>query len=365
MKKIKLTSVILSLIFVMSGCGALKKDQPKDTSSATSDTAPATEAVTSASDTEDTASQVIETVDDDDDEDYFQYRMLVTSPMFEQVMGEDMTQAYKNFIAAIENGEDHFECSDENTFYWMMGQYAYNCNPVVADFTQAVEFKDGTGYFQYTIPEEEFREKEKEFEELVTDILNEALEPEYSDIECALALYSYIAMNYEYDYDKYNEPVITGVTPYRFLTGGKGICQEIGIAYAFLLMQLDIDAAGVGGNNNETGHEWTIIRINGKCYNIDATWALGSSDLSYFMMTDAQREFEGGFIPEKSRKVNNYPYEMDPDYVSPYVCNDESFEEIWGTYFDHLDAESDLLYYRAWDDITGWYTGTFDLSGFD
>ena len=99
MKKIKISSVILSLIFVLSGCGALKKDQPKDTSSATSDTAPATEAVTSASDTEDTASQVIETVNDDDDEDYFQYRMLVTSPMFEEVMGEDMTQAYKNFIA--------------------------------------------------------------------------------------------------------------------------------------------------------------------------------------------------------------------------------------------------------------------------
>lgn len=92
-----------------------------------------------------------------------------------------------------------------------MGQYPYLLFPVIDEYidipTEGPAFTDGVGYFAYTIPYEEFKEKLQEFENIVVGILNKALEDEYSDFEKALALYQYFISHYTYDYDTYNSDV--------------------------------------------------------------------------------------------------------------------------------------------------------------
>ena len=354
MKKKKLVAAAMSLILLMTGCSTLNEKEEVIDSSVSS------EITTDVVPSKETAP--IKAVSGPYS---FEYKQIAVSDMFRDTMGEDMYEAYCNFITAIENGETSFECSDEYTCGWMMGQYADNCNPCVGEFTEMTYYEDGVGHFAYTIPEDEFRQKLADWEVLVTDIINGCgIEEGDSDFEKAILIYSYIANNYVYDHyaaEHYNDDQLS---VYRLFTEGQGICQEIGMGYAYLLMQVGVDAAGSGGWREDmtTSHEWTIVNINGTYYNVDATWALGNSDLCYFLFSDAMRYQMGGYPLELTKKVNNYPYFTFDDYVSPYMCNDDSFQYVvCGTYMD-IDHENNILYYLSCDE--GCQMLTFDYSDY-
>lgn len=340
MKKLKVVAAILAMIMLMSACRSTETATIISEENETSET--------SVSETFETETvPETEEITVEDDSYVFEYKEYVMSDMFRETMGENVSNAYKNFIEAIENGETEFECSDEDTFLWMMGQCAYNCNPCVAEFVNELYFEDGVGYFEYNIPEEEFRKKQAEFETIVTDIINGAgIKKDDSELEKALLLYLYIIENYDYDYVAAETYTVDQLSAYRLFTEGKGICQEIGIGYAYLLMELGIDAAGSGGIGEDgIGHEWTIVHINDNYYNIDPTFGLGTKTLAYFMMTDDLREVYGGYKIEDVTKVNHYPIYHYDDYVCPYICDDETFPDFGFAEFYDLDHENNIIYY--------------------
>lgn len=351
MNKKKLVAAAMSLILLVTGCSNVK-DQ-KESAGAS---------VSSSEVVEDT--KMTDSVKASSEPYHFEYKQLVVSDMFRDTMGEDMYEAYCNFITAIENGETSFECADEDTYDWMMGQYAYNCNPCVAEFTVDTYYEDGVGHFAYTIPEDEFRQKLADWEVLVTDIINNCgIHEDDSDFEKAILIYSYIANNYVYDDYAAEHFMADELSAYRLFTEGQGICQEIGIGYAYLLMEVGVDAAGSGGQSEySSAHEWTIVHINDQYYNVDATWALGSGSLTYFLFSDDLRYEMGGYSLELTRKVNHYPYFTFEDYVSPYMCYDDSFQyAVCGDYMD-IDHENNILYYSNCEN--GCVLESFDYSDY-
>ena len=189
----------------------------------------------------------------------------------------------------------------------------------------------------------------EEFAALVEDILNETMKPDYSDFEKALSLYIYFQKNYTYDYqaaEDNDNGKADYVSSYRLLTGKTGICHEIATAYSYLLMQVGVDAMTVMGAN----HEWSYIRLNGKNYHIDATWALNvvSGDLRYFLMTDAERRADSYFDQARFLYCSNYSQ----DHPHPdYKADDETFSRLWSGTFDSLDHENRILNYV---DFGGW-----------
>ena len=50
-------------------------------------------------------------------------------------MGEDMYDAYKNYIKAVQNGEDEFEVKTEDDYNWMIGQFPNKFQPVYEVYT--------------------------------------------------------------------------------------------------------------------------------------------------------------------------------------------------------------------------------------
>ena len=85
---------------------------------------------------------------------------------------------------------------------------------------------------------------------MVEEILNEAMKPEYSDFENALGLYNYFDSHYTYDWNAYEDNEqgkAYYLSSYRMLTEKTGICQEISVAYSYLLMQTGAEADVVGG----------------------------------------------------------------------------------------------------------------------
>ena len=340
MKKQKLAAAAMSLILLMTGCKVVDEKNYTERTTGQSETTEATRLTTTEKAEEEPS----------DGSYRFEYKQFVVSDMFRDTMGEDMYVAYRNFITAIENGETEFECADEDTFGWMMGQYAYNCNPCVAEYVKSDYYADGVGHFSYTIPEDEFRVKLQEWEELVTDIINGCgIQEDDSDLEKALLIYLYISDNYVYDYYAADNAQVDELSAYRLFTGGQGICQEIGIGYAYLLMQVGVDAAGCGGWSvySTVPHEWTIVHIGDHYYNIDATFALGQNTLDLFLMSDEDRYAQGGYTADQMTRVNHYPYEMDDNYVSPYVCDDDSVPEFVCTTFEDLDHENNIIYYST------------------
>ena len=297
---------------------------------------------------------------------HYEFKPVVMSSIFLDIMGGDMYDAYKNYIEAVRNGEDEFEVKSERDYDWMIGQFPNKFQPLYEVYTESNyggAFKDGKATFQYKISKEELAQKEAEFEKLITDILNENLRDDYSDLEKALALYIYIANNYSYDYEVYDRmkyEAVKDINAYRFFMEKKGICAECSTAYSYLLLQAGVDATVCGGNRDydNEGHAWTYVTINGKNYHIDPTYAMGSSgSLSFFMMTDEQRYKEDGYKKETMSIGCHYKKDHNGE---DFTADDDFFAPLWGGRFISFDHEKKIINYY---DVNG-DPATFDYSAF-
>ena len=232
----------------------------------------------------------------------------VCSVYMEEVFGKDMCDAWYNLVDAVMAGEDTFACKDQHTYDWMMGQFPEHCLPIMKELIDLAWDREhsvinGVASFTYLVSPEEAKARIEEFGQQIEDMLNEIFEDDWSDFEKALALYIFFSDHYVYDYETYMkmyEEYVDYTSCYRFFQTGIGICHEISSAYSYLLLQAGVQATTMSGNRayDEAGHQWSFVRINGKNYHIDPTYALGTGgDLCYFMMTDAQREAEDCYDP--------------------------------------------------------------------
>ncbi len=345
----------MSLILLMTGCTVVEDQKDSIGTTASSSVHEADEA------------RVTGAVKASDSPCCFEYDPYVVSDMYRDTMGEDMYMSYMNFVDAVENGETQFECCGYDEYGWLFGQYIPQWAPFAAEYTIADYYEDGIVHFHYTLPEDEIREYYGYWKNMVTDIINNCgIQEGDSDFEKAFMLYYYISYNYEYDYDALDNLDSHTVSAYRFLTEGRGICSDVSEAYTFLLGQVGVDSAPAHGPSDDPdtqAHEWTVIHINDGYYNIDATWAMGkeaSPDL--FMFSDSKRYRYGLYAFENTHRVNNYPYEMDESYVSPYVCDDETMDIFTCSSFVDLDHENNIIYYMTCED--GCVLRSFDFSSY-
>ncbi len=282
---------------------------------------------------------------------HFSFQPVVISSVFREIMGEDMCEAYRNYVDAALKGENEFAVKDEETYDWMIGQFPGVCFPVLEEYTEsdyASAYHDGKATFHYTIPQSEFAQKEAEFEDIVTGILNETMRDDYSELEKVIALYEYFCTKYTYDYEVYaemGERYVEETSAYRFLTTDQGICSECAPAFSCLLLQAGVDATTAGGNCpiNGEGHVWSYVTIGGKNYHVDPTYGMESGVcLSYFMMTDEQREKEDEYQKDEMCVGSHYKDEHNGDQ---YDADDDSFAPLWGGYLTSWDPEKNLICY--------------------
>ena len=302
----------------------------------------------------------------------FVFQPKVTNVYQKEVFGQTMIDAWYNFVDAVMAGETTFACPDNDTYNWVMGQFRDPCFPLLYEITdyaydRSEPVKDGVGSFTYTIPEDEVPKRIEEFIEFIESILNEVMKPDYSDFEKCAALYKYFADNYTYDYDMFDrtqQGYVFEACSMRCFREGKGICAELSIAYSYLLMQAGVEASVMSGQReyDNLGHQWSLVRINGKNYHIDPTYALDAYDsLSYLMMTDDRREVMDSFPVSTFFAVSHYSKEHPhPDYA----VTDDFFAPIWDYYFEALFPDEDIL--RCWRYSEGWEKEYFDFdySGF-
>ncbi len=287
----------------------------------------------------------------------FTFQPKVCSDLIRETIGETMCETWYQMVDAMMEGKESFACPDQETFDWVIGQFPALCFPVVQDMVsrsliREPYFEDGVAYFSYTVPKEEFKEKVDQFAELIENILNETMKPDYTDFEKAYALYQYFTENYTYDRDHYNT-LQTDILNARessachIFYDKTGICTEIASAYTYLLMQAGVNATVMSGEcaYDGIGHAWSFIELDGKYYHIDPTFALGSNTLGYFLMTDAERENGGEFPIDTYIITSCYTQEHE---APVYHADDETFAFLWRTRISEIDREQKML--SVWKD---------------
>lgn len=111
----------------------------------------------------------------------------------------------------------------------------------------------------------------KAFDDAVEQALS-VIEPEMTNLEKAIALHDYLALNCAYDYQNYLNGTIPkdSYTAYGILVKKTGVCQGYALAYKYLLDKIGIFAYMV--TSDAMNHAWNLIVLDGKCYQVDVTW---------------------------------------------------------------------------------------------
>lgn len=353
-KHLRILAVILALL-TLCGCaaknpGALVPDAVETAAPAAVTSVP-TEAPTAEPEPTPAVTEPAETPEPEKEPERFVFRPKVTASYYEEVFGSEMCEVWSNLVDAVMAGETSFACPDKTTCDWVMGQFPYRCFPVLEELIAPwpdpeKRCVDGVAYFEYTMPYEEVSAKIDEFAGLVEGMLNEAMTPSDSDFEKALDLYLYFDKNFVYNWDQYDSLYSDHpeeISPLECLRTKKGICQALSVAYSYLLMQAGVDATVMSGHraSDKSGHQWSYVKIGGHDYHVDPTYVLGTGSLSYFLMTDEQREAMDGYMRNDYTIASNYAQ----DHPHPdYAADDETFKPLWNSEITEYDRKNRVLH---------------------
>lgn len=297
----------------------------------------------------------------------YTFQPKVASSYMGEVFGEAMVETWFNLVDAVMAGETAFACPDDHTYNWVMGQFPDRCLPPLcgqiepdpaADPDHPVV--DGVGRFRYVTSAEEVAARIAAFAEQTENILNGVLKADDTDFEKCFALYRYFCETYQYDYNAYfqmYDEYLDYLCSYRLFDTGEGICCEIAPAYAYLLLQAGVDAGTMGGHD----HDWAYVKLNGKNYHIDPTFAINTAGaLAYFLMDDGQRAAEG-YPRSQHVIVSNYAQ----DHPHPdYAADDDTFRPLWEGFDGVLDRPAHTLRYLTYDLAGDPAEALFDYSGY-
>ena len=357
----KLLSCVICFSLILTTLTACNEKEPAESSISETVTSEETSASATDETTEATsASEESEVVR------WFTFNPKVTSTFASDIYGQIKVDAWFNLVDAVMAGEDTFECPDKHTYLWVIAEFPDRYFPVLHNIIKTPDNYleidvNGTAPIEYKVSKEEAASMIADFTQLVEDIINENVRPEYGDFEKALALYNYFATAYTYDYDtmraiESDASSVNYTCSYRLMSTKTGVCSEIAKAYSYLLMQLGMEATTVCSDK----HEWSLIKLGDDYYHIDPTWVLNDwYSMEYFMMTDEQRCNEGDYNKDEFVYVGDYHPEEGPDYSA----TNDVFSSMWDTHVSSFDPETDTMeysrYIEAEDDLT---YGTFDYS---
>ncbi|MBQ6660077.1 MAG: transglutaminase domain-containing protein [Lachnospiraceae bacterium] len=285
---------------------------------------------------------------------HYEFNPHVFSKFYVLEHGEARRQAVFNYVDALRAGEEWFECPDEETMWWCNGRLGHFFFPVAQPYTFVGIYKNGKGQIQYYDSKEVFQEKEREFEEMVTGIINDAVGDDYTDLEKTLALYEFLTEYCTYDYEmlEHSAEWMDRQGGYRALIEKKGICNEFACLYQYLLLQCGVDAEESGGPSvtfGQDSHAWVYVTIDGKGYLVDPTWGETTTRepiLAYFLFTDELREKRDGF---RASKFDVAGAGEDSRKKYSFEAVDKRFEPLWNGIYVAMDREAKRIYYHDYD----------------
>lgn len=171
--------------------------------------------------------------------------------------------------------------------YWSIQKY----NVIIQTWKQ-----DGQHHItlSYTITYYTTGEQETQMDAAVKQLLDQLDVYTAGDYEKICAIYDYICKNVSYD----SWGALAGeklvYSAYAALINKRAVCQGYATLFYRLALELGVDTRLIPGTSKGSAHGWNIVRLNGRYYNVDATWdaelAQVGRPYAYFLRCDANFE---------------------------------------------------------------------------
>lgn len=348
----KTTCIILACAFLLAGCSS-KTDSSVTITETTSGSIETTTTVSSGESTETTMVPTTTTTTEAEKKK-FEFNPHLMTPTLLPDIPQDYWDSFHNLCDALREGRDTFECSSKEAYEWatdpitLTELFPAACTKVTNKSKDGKKpYSKGTGRIWYTIPVEEYLERQADFEKYITDTLNTYVEYDDSDFEKCLKLYDYMERYFRYEhFSAENE----GANYYTIMNH-TGVCNELSSVYAYYLLQAGVEAFHVG-EFDEMDHAWTYMVIDGKGYYSDPTWSLLYEEddplpLYYFIMSGDRRTYTG--CPVDNLTLPLLPKFWVTSSKSRFSADDESLSFPEGTFMISLDEENKIVHYKDYD----------------
>lgn len=278
----------------------------------------------------------------------FEFNPYVLTSEYKELYGEEFIKTYKNFVNAYLNYENTCSCPSSDYAYLILNMQLVNfiLFDVDAYFDYDNYYDEQTKTIQIFYSSESKEEHDKlidNFIQNLSEIIENNVMQNYSDLIKAIAVYRAFSSDVSYDYYSAENDVITDVSPYNAIVNHIGICQSFAGAYTYLLLQLGIDANTCGGMTYDStiAHEWVIIKLDDKYYYSDPTFEnsdTGGLGLKYFGITSKEREEAGNYDPQyfnigSTNKI----------WARDYDVSDAKFEPFRDCFSFKIDHENNSI----------------------
>lgn len=333
--------ILLAFVFMVSACSVAQLEETTTVSVSQTTEETTTEVTTTTTETTPEPTKAPEP---------FKFNPHVHSDILsDEFCTEEWWEAFYNCIDAVRAGEDTFECKSKEAYKFATDGVTLGAlYPAACTLVEGDGYKDGTAKIKYKMDKDKFLERTKTFEAEIERILNEAIRSDYSDFEKALGLYEYIGKNFQYDYSSIDNNTVDEFSNYACLMTKQGICTEFAASYAYLLLQVGIDALEVG-EFTQLCHAWTYVVLDGTGYFVDSTWGLVNDpsfdvDLNYFLETDDERAEDGCDVDNDELSLVNW---WKPDYDrEPYKVTDDKYKFLHShSILRGMDPDNNVIKY--------------------
>ena len=265
----------------------------------------------------------------------------VFSQIDREAIGEEAELFFYDLIDAVMAGEATVPCADQ-ALLWDLDLAISMFFPPFYFIVSDSVYQDGEVLLTYRLNDEQREKLLSDFSQQIETLVNYAgLLEEDSQTIRAIKLYRMYSGLISYDYAALDNEIVTDVSCYRGLMELEGICQSFASAYAYLCLQVGVEATSASGMSPEVAHEWTILMLDNKYYYADPTFESGDGgyELKYFGMTAEKRELAGEFVADEYNIGNsNDVWGKDIDVT------DKTFTPLWeAVYIVEVNQKNGML----------------------
>ena len=251
--------------------------------------------------------------------DNYEVDYLKISPMIEDNVGKDVTDAALSVIRAFLNYETSAEIvisSDKSRFLNDMG-YVIDCTcPLFSAFTDYNEMtsyneENGRVTWDFFVSRDEFQKAVSDFTQTAEEYLS-VIDKNDSEAMKAILLYYTMICDASYDYEILGDAYETmdkarynlRESSYNVLVNKSGICTNLTQALMFLYTQADLTSGTVLHHGGSGSHMWSVVKIDGKYYYCDPTWDVGDGPKTFGITAEDRSSWAGGYAKKEGTMLS-------------------------------------------------------------
>lgn len=173
---------------------------------------------------------------------------------------------------------------DHTEHFWFGNRYGYSLNTVDKTIVSLQPI--------YIMSGDALATAKAEFNNAVNEMLK-GINFSMSEYEREKVLHDRLVAKVSYDDEAAssgNQVATIAHSSYGALVEGKAVCEGYAEAFQYLLQRAGLQGFIITGKGNGAGHEWNVVRVDGKFYHVDSTWDDQGNTVCYAYLnkTDAR-----------------------------------------------------------------------------